>query len=394
MNGSTDSSGGVRRALRAAWLGLALVGCGGGVDSGGTGNPTFASGTITGFGSVIVDGVHFDDTHASVVDGDGAVRSRDDLRLGMTTEIRGSALGTDGFGTTVSTATSIAFGSALLGPVSAIDPTTSRVVVLGQTVDIGARTVFDEASLSSGLAALVLGDVVEVYGLFDAATGHYAATRIERKSGVTGFVLRGVVAQLDTAAKTFSIGGQRMSYATFTGTLPATFANGGMVRVRFGTAQDAGAWPVNGLSDSTQQPMDRDEVRLDGLVSAFVSNQQFSVGGTPVDATAVNPAGVALGVRVEVEGTARAGVLVATKVEVKASDGSGDQDFELRGSVASADPANSSFVVRGVTVVYSMATTEFKDGTAAGLTAGANVEVRGILSSNGTRLLATRITFR
>ena len=61
--------------LRLAALGLAaalsLFACGGsgGVDSGGTGS--FASGPISGFGSVIVNGVHFDDAGATVSDDDG-----------------------------------------------------------------------------------------------------------------------------------------------------------------------------------------------------------------------------------------------------------------------------------------------------------------------------------
>src|SRR5205085_9845313 len=50
-------------AFAAALLAAVVAGCGGGVDSGGTGaQPTsFASGPITGFGSVIVNAVHYDD---------------------------------------------------------------------------------------------------------------------------------------------------------------------------------------------------------------------------------------------------------------------------------------------------------------------------------------------
>jgi len=382
------------RILRTVAFAFALAGCGGGVESGGTGAPVFASGTITGFGSIVVGSVHFDDSRASVTDADGTARSRDDLRLGMTTEVRGGAIGTDATGTSVSAATSIVFGSELLGPLTAIDRAANRLVVLGQTVDIGAATVFDAAGVSGGLAALSVGDVLEVYALFDAATGHYGATRIERKTGVTGFVLRGPVTRLDTGAKALNIGSERISYAAFAGTLPAGLANGSVLRVRVGTVKTGGAWVVSALSDRVQRPLDRDEVRLDGRVSAFTSVTQFSVDGVAVDASAASSAGLALGVRVEVEGTASGGTLVATRVKVKTEAESDGQDFELRGSVASPNPAASSFVVRGITVVYSGVGTEFKDGTAAGLVSGASVEVRGRLSANGTQLAATRITFR
>lgn len=381
----------LRRSLRALGLALALAGCGGGVDSGGTGSSTFASGTITGFGSVIVGGVHFDDGHASITDADGALRSRDDLRLGMTTEVRGSAVVTDATGTPVSTASSIAFGSDLLGPLASIDAALGQLVVLGQTIDINAATVFDASSVSGGLTALVLGDVIEVYALFDPATGRHTATRIERKTAPGAFVLRGVVSQFDATAKAFNIGGQRVSYAAFGTALPATLANGSIVRVRVSTTQVAGAWQASALNGSVQLLLDKDDVRLEGLVSAFVSATQFSVNGVAVDASVLSATGVTPGALVEVEGTARAGVLVASRVAVRSADGQG---FELRGLITSADVAGQSFVLRGVTVAYSAATTEFRSGTAAGLTTGAGVEARGRLSSDGTRLLATRITFR
>lgn len=391
-----------RPSARTRWLCttafvIALCGCGGGgggVETGGTGAAVFSAGTITGFGSIVVGGVHFDDSRASVTDADGTVRSRDDLRLGMTTEVRGDAIVTDAAGTPVSVATSIVFGSDLLGPLTAIDRTANRLVVLGQTIDIGAITVFDDASLGGGLAALSVGDVIEVYALFDASTGRYGATRIERKSGVTGFALRGPVTRLDVAARAFNIGTERISYAAFGGALPPGLANGTTVRVRLRTSQVGGAWIVSSIGDGVQRPLDRDEVRLDGRVSAFVSATRFSVDGIAVDASAVNAAGVALGVRVEIEGTANGGAIVAAKLNVKSESESEAQDFELRGSVASPNPGASSFVVRGVTVTYSGASTEFKNGTAAGLVNGANVEARGKLSANGTQLAATRITFR
>jgi hypothetical protein len=384
-----------RRAFRVLALALALAGCGGDVDSGGTGTPVFASGAISGFGSVIVGGVHFDDSRASVTDADGTARSRDDLRLGMTTDVRGSTLGVDASGTTVSTASSITFGSAVVGPVASIDLAAGRLVVLGQTIDIVATTVVDNVSLGSGLASLTLGDVVEVYALLDSANGRYTATRIERKSAVTSFVLRGIVSRFDATTRAFSIGTERVSYAGVGGNLPAGLGDGSIVRVRAGTTQVAGVWQATTLSNGVQRPLDRDDVRLEGLVNAFVSATQFSVDGVVVDASAVNPVGVALGARVEVDGTARGGVLVAAKVEVKAAGGGGGvgQDFELRGPITSPDPATLSFVIRGVTIVYSAAT-EFKDGTSAGLTTGTTVDVRGTLSPDGTRVLATRITFR
>lgn len=389
--------------LRAPWLrtlGLALVlaGCGGGVDSGGTGSVplTFAVGPITGFGSVIVNGVRFDDSAAAVSDDDGTPRSRDTLRLGMTTEIRGSAISTDSTGAAVSTASSIAFGSDLLGMVDSVDVTAKQLMVLGQVVDVNAATVFDDVSLAGGLAAVAVGDVTEVYALFDVATGRYTATRIERKAAAAAYRLRGVVSQLDAVAKAFNIGSQRISYAGLNG-VPLTLTNGGLVRLRLEPLKVGGVWLLAGLRDGAPKPRDLDAVRLEGRVSAITSPTLFSVNGVAVDASVIGSVtGLVLGVRVEVEGTVAGSVLVASKLKVKSDDDVDKQEFELRGAITSVDAANLRFVLRGVTVGYTLSgpATEFRNGTAANLAPGVNVEAEGVLSGDGARLLAARITFK
>ena len=88
-------------------------------------------------------------------------------------------------------------------------------MVLGQTVQTTATTVFDD-SLAGGLAALTAGTVVEVHALFDAASGRYIATRIEDEDNTSFYKLRGVIANLDTTAKTFTIGSEVINYAGLT----------------------------------------------------------------------------------------------------------------------------------------------------------------------------------
>ena len=66
--------------------------------------------------------------------------------------------------------------------------------------------------------------------------------------------------------------------------------------------------------------------------------------------------------------------------------------MELHGSVDTLNATAGSFVLRGITVTYGT-TTEFDDGTAANLAVGANLEVRGTLSSTGNTVTATRIKF-
>jgi len=393
------SSLSVRVRAFASWLlaGVLAAGCGGGVDSGGTGAaPTsFASGPITGFGSVIVNAVHYDDSSATVRDGSGTLRSRADLRLGMTTDVRGSAIVVDGRGRPVSTASSIVFASEIVGPVAANDLAARTLTVLGQPVDIMASTVFDD-SLAGGQAALVVGGVVELYARLDVASGRYAATRVEAKPAGTTFSVRGIVSGLDTAARSFSFGSVRISYLGVAA-VPSTLANGRFVRATLAAAPGAGGiLTATALSDGAPPIEDHDEAKLEGRVSAFTSTTTFSVNGTPVDARGARfddgPAGLALGARVEVEGTIVGGVLVATRVKVEDEDDGDNEEFEVAGPIVSLDTVARTFVVREVTVSYSGAV-DFRDGTAADLAVGRKVEVRGTLSADGTRLQAERIEF-
>ncbi|MFP5412525.1 MAG: DUF5666 domain-containing protein, partial [Gammaproteobacteria bacterium] len=119
--------------------------------SGGTGS-AIVVGPITGFGSIIVNGVRLDDSTASITDEDGAPRSRADLKLGVMTSVDASAL-TPEPGGLRGTAASIRIGSELVGPVDAVDAAAGTLTVLGQAVRVGATTIFDE-SLVGGLAGL------------------------------------------------------------------------------------------------------------------------------------------------------------------------------------------------------------------------------------------------
>jgi len=376
----------------ALFLALALNSCGGGVDSGGTGAPatatSSASGPITGFGSVIVNGVHFEDSTARVTDADGAVRSRDDLKLGMTASINGSAIVSDASGLR-STANSIVFASAILGPVNSV--TSNSMVVLGQTVEVTPTTVFETGG------ALMPGDVVEVYALFNAANGSYVATRIERKAiVVSAYRLRGVVSSLNTANKMFDIGSEHISYASVPGGALPALNNGRFVRVQLETAQSNGTWTATRLQDGVGAIEDRDDARIEGLITDFPSPTHFFVEGVAVDATRAMVSGttpLALGVRVEVEGTSTGGVLVASRVKAKSETEVENEGFELDGLITSVNTSVQTFVVRGVSVDYSNAL-PFEDGTIADLVPGKQVEVRGVLSPDGTQLQATRVKIR
>ena len=226
-----------------AWAAMLLAGClaaacGGGVDSGGTGAPanTFSTGHISGFGSIVVNGVHYDDSHAAIFDDDGAARASSDLKLGMTVDVDAGAISTDAATSTPqATASKVQFGYAILGPVQAVDAAHSQLTVLGQTVAVDADTVFD--GITGGVAGVHVGNLVGVFALFDTATGLYSASRIELKTNAGEYRLRGIVSSLDTAAKTFAIGAAVISYAGVPSADVPTLANGSVVRIKLATTQ-------------------------------------------------------------------------------------------------------------------------------------------------------------
>ena len=380
--------------LQPWWRGLLLLtvlgGCGGGVDSGGTGaTVTYSSGPVSGYGSIIVNGVRFDDSSATVTDADGAPRSKDDLKLGMVVEVRGSAVTSDGSGVAGSTASSIVIGSEIVGPIDTIASTS--LIVLGRTIDVHPTTVFADG-LTGGLLVLAAGDVVEIYGLYDASTDRVVATRIERKSSVPHmYRILGNVSSLDTQVKTFAIGSLQVSYSSIDpGDVPVNLGEGAIVRVRLDTSPSGQVWAANRLRDGVSRPDNGFHSKVEGLISGY-SPTGFSVGGVPVtirESTTIVGA-PANGVRVEVEGTFSNGALAAATVEVESA--SGDLEFEFLGPLTAVSTVTQTITLQGVNIDYSAA--EYNVGDASNLLVGANVKVKAILL-NGTQLQASRIEFK
>lgn len=386
---------GLSRSLKlfaqALLITFLVAACGGGGGSGST-MSSFTAGPITGFGSIIVNGVRFDVSNAKVADDDEEAGSQEDLKLGMVAEIEAGRVTTDNAGSHAE-ARNVHFRSAIIGPVSAIG--SNSLVVLGQPVDVTATTVFDER-FASGLASIQMNAIVEVFGMLNRATGHYTAKRIQPKPNAPFFKVRGVVSNLDTTARTFMIGGATISYAGLAPTqVPADLANGLLVNVRMLTSPLNGPYVAVKLKDAERRMSDGDEAELKGLVTSVTSQTQFSVDGIPVDASnaSFSPDGalITLGAEVEVEGTASNGVIVATKVSVENEQEDEANGFELHGAIGAVNSVNGTFVLRGVTVEFSGAT--FSNGTMSDLIDGAMVEVKGTLSADGTQLVAISISF-
>jgi len=371
---------------------VVLPACGGGgggtasVDTGGTGS--FSTGRISGFGSVIVNGVRFEDNAARLADDDDELKVlvRDDLKLGMVVTVQAGPI-TAGSGDVLpsATATAISVESQIKGPVES-KTGTDTLVVFGQTVKVDAATVFEPGV---SFANILVTDVLEVHGFADAA-GVVTASRIERENGANEFKVRGFIANL--TATTFQIGSATFNFATAS-RLPATpLANGMFVRVRTGIVRNgSGQWVATRI-DARRAFEDHNEAEVEGIL--VQSGSTFTVNGITINTSRL-PAGTVMpvGQHVEVEGSLVNGVLFARKIEIE--DANDEAEVDVTGQASSVNTTAQTFVVRGLTFHYSGAT-QVDDGTLpASLQDGVTLRVRGTLPAAGTgNIEASRIDFR
>ena len=383
--------------LYLLFISVLLAGCGGGGGSttgstdGGPNNAAvtaFSAGTVTGFGSIIIDGVSHDDTMAQVsqeIDPNAPMAgTTTSVKLGMKVE---SMLDNKGG------ITRLSIQSEVLGPISA--KAADGFTVAGQTVkvssDPAAPTVFEGAN---GISDLAIGDVVEVHGSRDAL-GNIIATRIERKdpNSALGIRLVGNVAELDTAAKTFKISALTVNYGSAR-LLPtgSTLAIGQRVAVWSDTALTGTTLTAKVVMIKTPQLVDGSPVSLGGRVSGMVLTPlAFSLGDVKVDASTATflngtATDLANGSLVRVTGLWKSGAVIAKDIYFVKDKV--DATVKLAGVVTDF-VSSSSFKLRGVTVDASAAT--FSGGTAVNLADGVMVRIEGLI--NGGVVKASSVEF-
>lgn len=393
----------LHRGLLGMMLVAVVAGCGGGdiglaggdggtggVGSGGTG--TFAMGPISGYGSIVVNGVRYDISQlgASPQDDDGNPRDAATLQLGTVVRVEAGPIDRS-VSPPRAVARSVSVTSEVVGPVEwAVDDATGRTLqVAGQTVRIQTGTTVLDDRLAAG--GPVPGDWVEVYGTVDAAPvpARIVATRVEPHAA-SGARVRGTVTELGTASLRIGSG----VYAFSGGTPPAGAALGSLVQLRL--LGSAGSWQVAAVADTPAAPAEAESAHVEGRVASLTSASRFVVDGLTVDASAVSTTALAVGKKVEVDGPIRGGVLVATMLQIKAEDDGSDEvePYEFQGTIASADPVAKTFSLSGRSELFRLDPgTAYEEGTAANVLAGVRVEMRGTLNADGRSIDVLRIHF-
>lgn len=394
-------------ALSCAVSAAVLVACGGG--GGGSDSASQApaattpsapnastasvvDGTITGFGSVIIDGQRFDDSLAKVLFANKpdaqTAGTLGDLHTGMRVqaEVKDGAL------------QNLVVNFALVGTVGAVDTTAGTINVFGQTIKTTSTgqlpTVFDGFS---SLSQLVVGDLVKVSGTV-ASDGSITATRIERKlkDGSELFRISGPVQNLDTTAKTFTLVGNAtvtVSYAN-ANLLPtgAVIENGKLVSVVSANAPAASGGKTvlsaSVIEIKARKLPDSSDTTVGGPINDFQSLASMRIGDVQVDASAATlkdgtvAADVVNGAQAQAHGTVKDGVMKADSLKVFKNDTA--LKALLIGQVTDY-VSLANFTLRGTVVDGSAA--KFTKGSAADLATGAWVQVTGQLTPSGVKAI-------
>jgi cytoskeletal protein CcmA (bactofilin family) len=372
------------RNWAASGLVLAMAACGGGGGSSGTGGiggTGVAFGGITAFGSVWVNGVEYSTSNSTFKLDDRSV-TQTDLRVGMVVRVDGSISGKN--------AVAVSVDESIKGRVEQVLDA-NRMLVMGQTVQIDDQTRFENGAVP------VLNDQVHVHGLV-VADGTVAAGYIEKRSlaATPPFAVKGFVKAHDTVAQTFTVGTLVVRYVgAVVSDMPAGNWNGQVVQVKGSTCASA---PVCGTLTATQ--VERNGPRISSASAAefegYVSSLSaggFTIGAQQAVTTASTvyengvAADLALGVKLEAEGSISGGVLSATKVSLR-------DNGRLEGDVAAVSGNNLTLTGLPGVLVQTNALTSFKGvASVAALAAPNHLRIRGRVGAGNT-LIATDVELR
>ncbi|MEW6691797.1 MAG: DUF5666 domain-containing protein [Pseudomonadota bacterium] len=324
----------------------ALAGCGGGggTDVAGIGGTGYvATGSISQFGSIFVNGIEFE-TDGAALDLNGTpLAGQTGLQLGMVVTVEGT-VNADG---KTGTATSISYDASLKGPIGTVGAavtngtsTTRELTILGMVVVVESGATRLNGVTFDGFAQ---GDLLEVSGFLGADHKLYA-TYVEKKVASEDEVeIKGVVTAVSASSGTTSVSVRLDSGTELTvqvdattqveeqGTVDSSWV-GKRVEVE-GTLTAEGDIQAKEIQQEDDLYAGYEgEAEIEGIASSVnATDQTFTLNGVTVNYSAAtfDPAGLVLasGMVVEVKGSFDAsGVLVATSIELEDADEDGFPD--------------------------------------------------------------------
>ncbi len=290
-----------------------------------------SSGTISGFGSIFVNGVEFD-TSSATFDVDGNSGTQDDLDIGMIVQVTGTFNDDD----TTGIASNVRYDDDLQGPIdapiTAVDANTKTFSILGINIIIDSSTTFDVSSdvtlpggSSFGFDSIAVNNNVEISGFLDSS-GSLNATRVELKNidfDTNSIVeIKGAITGL--ANNTFKLVSLSLdidaSSAALDG-MASGLQNDMFVEIK-GPLNDSRDTLIANKVELENNFIDvSGKIEIEGIITDYVDNSNFLINGISVNASdaTLEPDTLALGndIRVEIEATIGINTLIVTKIKSK-----------------------------------------------------------------------------
>jgi hypothetical protein len=334
----------------------------------------------------MVNGVKFETTGAQIIMDGGTPVTGDDskMRVGMVVGVEGR-INDDGV---TGTATKVTFDDTIQGAVATKNPD-GTMTVMGKTVVVAPDTRIDDSvgGVKTFDDHVLVGGMVEVSGGVDDL-GRIVATHIELKAPGEISEVTGKVEQLSPL---------RVSGINITGgTLPAGTVVGDLVEVK-------GSFDGTTLSATTIERktgiQNDDNLHFEGFVisgnaSSFVLqghhlNQTLNVTTT---ASTIFMGGVkddvVVGTKLEVQGALTGTTIAATKVKFK-------ENVRIEITAGAQDANREGIELRflsGVTVIIDPTMPpDRKTGNLGSIIDTADLKIRGRLSRDGSKVIATRL---
>lgn len=342
-------------------IGLGQVSCGGdggagfggySLAGGGVGGTGYSSGSVSSYGSIYSNGIHFDTRSAEIIIeghsvglGDGA--AHDHLKLGQIVRVEGT-INEDDSGA----AQRVYYDKTMEGPCSDVeylDPYTRLITILGQKIIIDNQTEYVDADLDSVFTEP--GQVLEVSGFFDEQDVLFASY-IAKKQGSDEVTVTGTVQSLDAGNRTFRLGDLTIDYGYVDTPMPE-LAEGEKVRVKGRFDADSSNIEAVELMDwhALDHRLEAEKIKIEGIVLEMndadvslpmemkVDDVVIRIDENTVFKEIDSADDLISGMEVLVTGTLTNGILFADQVENKL-------DLIVTGGVvASMDDAQQTFII-------------------------------------------------
>lgn len=341
-----------------------MTGCGGsfdvaGLSNGGTGS--FNTGTVTGLGSIIVNGVRYHIDDAQLLTSDGAPLSASALQLGMVVEVESAAItpATSSMGWPEAVATRVTGISGWVGPVGTISRASqqSTFELLGCTIEVLPNTLF--SGTADQFSELTSGHFAEVYGYLNFATGQVLASRVNVSDQAPAqFKLNSLVEQVNLQKLSVLLKKQLTDESTAGAQLAQTL-DALMVQIKIDPQANDNNWRITDIRAMASQLLEQAipsnyEIEIFGGITDFSSADSFSVNGIPINAQSARITGTfALGKYAKVQGRidTRLAQIIANTVQEITPTQMSETAYEFYGQISQV--TSQTFVIKGQPIAHN-----------------------------------------